>query len=313
MADLPNFDRRMSDAEGLMWRLDKDPHLGSTFANITVLDRSPDLAVLRRRLERATYVVRRLRQRVQPGPVGLGAPVWVDDPDFDLDYHVRHIALPKPGTMRQLLDLGALITNDAFDRTRPLWQFVVIDGLRGGRSALLQKLHHTIVDGEGGVQLSLQFLDLERDAPEPPPLDPDLIAAASEAAHEPHHAETLRDVLAGSFRMPLSLAKQVKDLLADPTGIPAAGTAAADTVRGMLKEFEAIIAVVVGGVLLTGGYGTIYGAAFGALIFGLVQMGIFYTGIDTDWFKVFLGIVILVAVLVNNYTRAKALGERQGS
>jgi simple sugar transport system permease protein len=87
----------------------------------------------------------------------------------------------------------------------------------------------------------------------------------------------------------------------------------ADTVRGMLKEFEAIIAVVVGGVLLTGGYGTIYGAALGALIFGLVQMGIFYTGIDTDWFKVFLGIVILMAVLVNNYTRGKALGERTSS
>jgi simple sugar transport system permease protein len=87
----------------------------------------------------------------------------------------------------------------------------------------------------------------------------------------------------------------------------------ADTVRGMLKEFEAIIAVVVGGVLLTGGYGTIYGAALGALIFGLVQMGIFYTGIDTDWFKVFLGLVILIAVLVNNYTRSKALGERTSS
>ncbi len=87
----------------------------------------------------------------------------------------------------------------------------------------------------------------------------------------------------------------------------------ADTVRGSLKEFEAIIAVVVGGVLLTGGYGTIYGAALGALIFGLVQMGIFYTGIDTDWFKVFLGIVILAAVLVNNYTRAKALGGRTSS
>ncbi len=86
----------------------------------------------------------------------------------------------------------------------------------------------------------------------------------------------------------------------------------ADTVRGMLKEFEAIIAVVVGGVLLSGGYGTVYGAACGALIFGLVQMGIFYTGIDTDWFKVFLGIVILMAVLVNNYTRAKALGEGAG-
>ena len=87
----------------------------------------------------------------------------------------------------------------------------------------------------------------------------------------------------------------------------------ADTVRGTLKEFEAIIAVVIGGVLLTGGYGTILGAACGALIFGLVQMGIFYTGIDTDWFKVFLGLVILVAVLVNNFARARALGERSGS
>lgn len=83
----------------------------------------------------------------------------------------------------------------------------------------------------------------------------------------------------------------------------------ADTLRGLLKEFEAIIAAVIGGVLLTGGYGTVIGAMFGALIFGLVQMGIFFTGIDTDWFKVFLGIVILVAVLVNNYIRSKALGE----
>jgi simple sugar transport system permease protein len=83
----------------------------------------------------------------------------------------------------------------------------------------------------------------------------------------------------------------------------------ADTLRGQLKEFEAIIAAVIGGVLLTGGYGTVIGATLGALIFGLVQMGIFYTGIDTDWFKVFLGIVILIAVLVNNYIRAKALGE----
>lgn len=84
----------------------------------------------------------------------------------------------------------------------------------------------------------------------------------------------------------------------------------ADTVRGTQKEFEAIIAAVIGGVLLTGGYGTVLGAAFGALIFGLVQMGIFYTGMDTDWFKVFLGLVILAAVLVNNYGRARALGER---
>jgi simple sugar transport system permease protein len=80
----------------------------------------------------------------------------------------------------------------------------------------------------------------------------------------------------------------------------------ADTLRGTQKEFEAIIAAVIGGCLLTGGYGSAIGAAFGALIFALVQMGIYYTGIDTDWFKVFLGSMVLIAVLFNNYVRRKA-------
>ncbi len=87
-------------------------------------------------------------------------------------------------------------------------------------------------------------------------------------------------------------------------------SASADTLRGSLKEFEAIIAAVIGGTLLTGGYGSTIGAAFGALIFGTVQLGIFYTGIDTDWFKVFLGAMVLVAVVFNNYLRVKATGEK---
>jgi simple sugar transport system permease protein len=86
------------------------------------------------------------------------------------------------------------------------------------------------------------------------------------------------------------------------------GSAAAD--RGLLKEFEAIIAVVIGGTLLTGGYGSVIGAAFGALIFGVVQMGIFYSGVNTDWFKVFLGVMLLLAVIVNNYIRRKVTGGR---
>jgi diacylglycerol O-acyltransferase / wax synthase len=237
MADLPHFDRKMSDAEGLMWRLEKDPHLSSTFANVTILDRAPDFEKLLRRLERAVYAVPRLHQRVQPAPANITSPLWVDDPNFDLRYHVRHVSLPKPGTMRQLLDYASLMACDAFDRTRPLWQFVVVDGLRGGKSALIQKMHHTIVDGEGGVRLSLQFLDFERDAPEPPPLDPELIAAAAEAAAaEVPQGDALRELLNGSFRVPLTLLKQVKDLLADPTGIPGAGSAAADTVRGVLQQ-----------------------------------------------------------------------------
>lgn len=80
----------------------------------------------------------------------------------------------------------------------------------------------------------------------------------------------------------------------------------ADTSRGLQKEFESIIAVVIGGTLLTGGYGSAIGAMFGALIFGIVQMGIFYTGIDTDWFKAFMGVMLLAAVLFNDYIRKKA-------
>jgi simple sugar transport system permease protein len=84
----------------------------------------------------------------------------------------------------------------------------------------------------------------------------------------------------------------------------------ADTTRGLLKEFEAIIAAVIGGCLLTGGYGSAIGASFGALIFGTVQMGIFYTGVNTDWFKVFLGVMMLIAVLFNNYIRRKVTEAR---
>ena len=81
------------------------------------------------------------------------------------------------------------------------------------------------------------------------------------------------------------------------------GSAAAD--RGMLKEFEAIIAAVIGGALLTGGYGSVIGACFGALIFGVVQIGITYTDINSDWFRVFLGLMLLIAVLFNNYVRKR--------
>src|SRR5262249_8388553 len=72
-------------------------------------------------------------------------------------------------------------------------------------------------------------------------------------------------------------------------------TGSADTLRGTQKEFEAIIAAVIGGNLLSGGYGSAIGAVFGALIFGMVEIGIFYTGVDTDWFKVFLGVMVLLA------------------
>ncbi len=232
-----HVDRRMSDAEALMWRLEKDPHLTSTFGNVTILDRPPDFAQLQRRMERAALAMPRLRQRVHPAPANLSTPLWVDDADFDIGHHVRRVALPKPGNLRQLLDYATLVIADPFERTRPLWQFVVVEGLRGGKAALIEKLHHTISDGERGVQLSLEFLDFERDAPEPPPIDPDSVESAHAPA-SPSGVETVRDALAGGMRLPLGVIRQVKELLADPAHLPEASTAAAATLRGIMTQLS---------------------------------------------------------------------------
>ena len=231
-----HFDRAMSDAEGLMWRLEKDPHLSSTFGTVMLLDQAPDFDSFRRRMERTALAIPRLRQRVLPSAAYLSPPTWVDDPDFDIDLHVRRIACPKPGTLRQVLDLASLAVADPFDRTRPLWQFIVVEGMRGGKAALIQKMHHTITDGERGVELSLQYLDFERDAPEPTPIDP--LTAERIEATQPTPAETIRDLLAGTMRIPIGIAKQVRDLLADPAAIPDASTAAAKTMRGVLSQLS---------------------------------------------------------------------------
>jgi diacylglycerol O-acyltransferase / wax synthase len=230
------FDQAMSAAEGLMWRLEKDPHLSSTFGTVMLLDQTPDFDAFRRRMERTALAIPRLRQRVLPSAAYISPPTWVDDANFDIDVHVRRIACPKPGTLRQVLDLASLVVADPFDRTRPLWQFIVVEGLRGGKAALIQKMHHTITDGERGVELSLQYFDFERDAPEPPPIDP----ATRERFEAPQitPAEAIRELLAGTMRIPIGIAKQVRELLADPAAIPDASTAAAKTMRGILSQLS---------------------------------------------------------------------------
>ncbi|NDG10308.1 MAG: hypothetical protein EB111_00425, partial [Actinobacteria bacterium] len=233
-AQLPRFDVRMSDAEGLMWRLEKDPFLNSTFGNVTVLDRPLNFATFKQRLERATIAVPRLRQKVRPTPAALGAPKWVDDPEFNIDYHVRRVCLPEPGSLRQLLDLATLIVNDPFERTRPLWQFVSVEGLSGGRGALIVKLHHTVADGQGGVLLSLQFIDLERNAPLPPPLPEPPAPEPSLAGDEP--VDLLRSSMSDALRVPIGLLKQVRDVLTDPAKLPSMATQANDSLRGLLAQ-----------------------------------------------------------------------------
>ena len=232
---MAEIERRMSDTEALMWRLEKDPFLASSFANITVLDRSPDMDQLYARMERTAILFPRLRRRVQHAPGNLGNPAWVDDTDFDIRYHVRRISLPEPGSMRQLQDLATLILADPFDRSRPLWQFIVVDGVSGGRSALIEKLHHTVTDGQGGVEMSLHFLDLERTPPPLPPLDADLInATVTATTADP--AEALRDAMTDSLKIPLAVLRQVRDVLSDPSQIATIGSSASATVKGIITQ-----------------------------------------------------------------------------
>lgn len=226
-----------------MWTLDGDPHLSSTFANITLLDQPPDVEVFRTRMARALVAVPRLRRRVAGGGglSGLTAPSWVDEPDVDLDHHVRHIALEDPGDERQLLDLATEISAAPFDRDRPLWEFVIVDGLADGRGAMVQKLHHTITDGEGGVRMSVQFIDFARDPgplgdPEPPP--------GEEAGPAGDPAGTGIDAVVASLadltRTPLGLVRQAVEgaagLVGDPERLATLPADAAATARSLARQ-----------------------------------------------------------------------------
>lgn len=213
----------MSHSEAVMWTVEKDPSLRSDFVNITILDRSPDPERLRAKMERAIVDIPRLGERVVTPPLRLAPPQWQPDPTLDLDYHLRRIAVPAPGGQRELLDLGALVTSPPLDRSRPLWEFTLIEGLVDGQAALLQRIHHTITDGVGGLKLSLSLVDLER---EPPPDDTQLdVSPPAPSPVRPSPLDVVTDALADTARYDRDLVRGgiggVMRLAAHPTAIPA--------------------------------------------------------------------------------------------
>ncbi|MCW2702292.1 MAG: Diacylglycerol O-acyltransferase [Blastococcus sp.] len=113
-------------------------------------------------------LVPRYRQRVAEVPGHLANPVWVDDPEFDIAYHVRRNGLPRPGTEAQLLDLVSRLASRPLDRTRPLWEMYLVDGLSRGRVAVVTKTHPALVDGLSAIDIGQVLLDVEPDAPTPP-------------------------------------------------------------------------------------------------------------------------------------------------
>ena len=138
-------------------------HVGAT---IVVEGESPDFDELVTHVEQRLNLVPRFRQRVTRTPLGLDNPVWADDPRFDIRWHVRRAALPRPCSMAELRELVGQLMSQPLDFERPLWQLYLIEGLEGNRHAYVNKTHHALVDGVSAVDVGTVILDPSRDGTE---------------------------------------------------------------------------------------------------------------------------------------------------
>jgi WS/DGAT/MGAT family acyltransferase len=149
--------REMNALEALMWRAEADPRLRSTITSFEVLDCVPEWERFLAACEWGARMVPRFRQKVVEPALGIGNPVWVNDPDFDLHYHVRRQRISEEGGWREALACAEQIAMTPFDRARPPLEVVLFEGLPEGRGALLLKMHHSTTDGMGGFQLFSQL------------------------------------------------------------------------------------------------------------------------------------------------------------
>ena len=246
------FSDRMSDHEALMWNIEKDPWLNPSGAGLAILEGKIDDEHFRRTLRRAVAKMPRLYERVVPGLGRLAPPAWVPDPEFDLDYHMRRLRLPKPGTDRQLFDLAAQLYQEPLDRTRPLWRFVVIDGLKGGRCAIWSLVHHAVADGIGQLRMAEMYQQLDPDDPIPDDVDLEGIVAA---AVESHHAKQLGGDLTDGF--PATVGQSLAHLVRRELGIvrrvageviiwPADPQRARDTIDGAVRAVSSTLGALTG-------------------------------------------------------------------
>jgi WS/DGAT/MGAT family acyltransferase len=166
-----------------------------------------DLAGVQQLLAERLALVPPLRWRLAEVPLSLDYPYWVDDPDFDLEFHVREIALPAPGNENQLAEQVARIVARPLDRSRPLWELYLIHGLEDGHLAVLTKIHHAVVDGLSGAEIMAALLDLTPDGRE-------VTASSPRAERMPGTAELLARGALGMLRVPVRFARSA------PTALP---------------------------------------------------------------------------------------------
>jgi WS/DGAT/MGAT family acyltransferase len=160
------------------------------------------------------HLVSQFRQRLATVPLNLHHPVWFEDPDFDLDYHVRRIAVPAPGGPEELAELAGDIVSRPLDRDRPLWELWIVEGLRDGHVAVVAKMHHSTVDGVSGANLMMYLFDLEAEPGEVPPPPEDW-----QPEHKPSDLELLAYAARSMIKRPLQAARIVPSTLRAATSM----------------------------------------------------------------------------------------------
>jgi WS/DGAT/MGAT family acyltransferase len=174
-------------------------------------------------VSRRIALVPRYRQKIRWVPGHIANPVWVDDEDFDISYHVRRSALPKPGSDSQLRELVGRLQSRRLDRARPLWEIYLVEGLADGRFAIVTKTHHAMVDGISAVDIGTLILDLE---PTPREIPDD----AWVPRREPSRLELVAGAVADTLRRPTQLVDTVRTAVTD---VRTTAERALDTVTGV--------------------------------------------------------------------------------
>jgi WS/DGAT/MGAT family acyltransferase len=201
------------------------------------------LSALRAVLEPRLHLAAPLRQRLVEVPLGLGRPYWVDDPEFDLEFHLREVALPLPGNPQQLGEQVARIHARPLDRTRPLWEMYLIHGVDGDRAAIYSKIHHAAIDGVSGAEILATIMDLT----EEPRVVEDIDWTPSPL---PGRVELLERGLLSTVIQPWDLLRTVPRTLPHLADLP--GATNVPGIRAISDVSAAVARVVTGGAAASG-------------------------------------------------------------
>jgi diacylglycerol O-acyltransferase len=189
----------------------------------------PGYVDFREHIASRLHLVPRFRQKVRFVPFGQGRPVWVDDPHLNLGYHVRHTALAPPGSEEQLQTLAARMFSQRLDRSKPLWEMSLVEGLEGGRFAIIAKSHHCLVDGVSGVDITTVLFDAAPDPPAPTDNPPEWLPEP-----EPSDAELLGEALLERATSPREIVRGARAVLRGPRRVAGEARAALSDTGSML-------------------------------------------------------------------------------